>query len=169
MDLSAVSNIVALILSGLALALSILFTRRQIRLSHGSNLLTLLGSTFRNLRTEEFIQAQDFIYYELPMLDPKDGIGGLPSESRLRVLLVLNFYNDLGRLVVHGALDEEVVLSSFGENLHQTWVLSREFISRERELLPVRFMLYLEDLACRVRERGQRNVGEEFHLREWES
>jgi hypothetical protein len=129
--------------------------------------MTLLGSTFRNLRTKEFLEAQDYIFQSMDSHEPDRGVSGLPSDVKSKILMIVNFYNDLGRLVVHGALDEEVALSSFGENLYQTWIVLHVFIESERNLLPVRFMLYFEDMACRVRDRGQRSVGEHFNLRKW--
>ena len=167
MDLGTLSNGAALLFSGGALILSVLFTRRQLRLAHGSNMMLLLGSTFESLRTTKFYNAQEYIYEHMQEHDPSGGFSSLPPDVKEKVLLVTLFYNDLGRLVVHGALSEKAVLSSFGEAIRQTWEILREFIESERNVSPFKFMLYYEDMACRVRDRARFDIARELNLRTW--
>jgi hypothetical protein len=167
MDLGTLSNGAALLFSGGALILSVLFTRRQLRLAHGSNMMLLLGSTFESLRTTKFYDAQDYIYERMQEHDPSGGFRGLPVDVKEKVLLVTLFYNDLGRLVVHGALSEKAVLSSFGEAIRQTWEILHEFVEADRLVYPFKFMLYYEDMACRMRDRGNFDIVREFKLRTW--
>ncbi|HEY6796789.1 MAG TPA: hypothetical protein VI248_19130 [Kineosporiaceae bacterium] len=159
------SNVVAVIVSVVALIVSSVSSRRQDRISHGANLMTILGGAFASFRTPAFISAQNYVYYKMGQHDVNLGYRGLPEEIRQDILMVSHFYNDLGRMVAYEALDEDVAVPSFGGALHQSWETLRPFIEKEREFMSaegrVRFMVYFEDMACRVRRRYDR--GEDFY------
>jgi hypothetical protein len=168
MDLASAANLIALLLSITALAVSVVFARRQANISHGSNFLNLLSSSFANLRSPEFISSQQYVARNMDQHDPSLGYSGLPEEVRIKILTVSHFYNDLGRLIVHKGIDESIALSSFGEGLFNSWTILQPFIESERIQSPTRFMLYFEHLATLIRDQGgPLTVGREFQLRSW--
>jgi hypothetical protein len=169
MNLGNFANVVAVVLSTAALVTSIIFARRQTSISHGANFLAILQSAFASLRMEFFIYAQEYVYRRMGRHAPGRGYRGLAPRVRIKVLAVSNFYNDLGKLVTHGALNEEAALASFGVSLAATWAILEPFIDAERKLTGLPFMVYFEDMACRARDRPPASIYRTLGLRRWRS
>jgi hypothetical protein len=171
MDPSIVMNLAALVVSVAALTVSIAFALRQLRMSRGANLLPVILQAFRDVRDADFGSAQQYIHDELPrQYDAALGWRGLPVEVRNRIRTVILFYDDLGKTVAHGAIDEDLIVGSYGYGLQRTWRALEPFIRTERQLRNSNFLVYMEHLASRVErlppEQIYRRLGLEAEIRD---
>lgn len=55
-------------------------------------------------------------------------------ETRQPDRLVSLFYDDVGKLVAHGVVDERLIIGSYGPNIVNMWEVLAPYFYREREL-----------------------------------
>ncbi|MFI7413634.1 hypothetical protein ACIBU0_33760 [Streptomyces sp. NPDC049627] len=60
------------------------------------------------------------------------------------------FYDDIGKLVAHGIVDERLILGAYGDAIPGTWDTLAPYICAEREKHRNLSMVYFEDLAHRA-------------------
>ncbi|MFI7410296.1 hypothetical protein ACIBU0_16700 [Streptomyces sp. NPDC049627] len=165
MSLTTASTVLALFISVVSLAASSVVSARQIRLAHNSNLLPVVVELFRETRQSEFSRAIEYIKSDLARdHSPEFGYRRLPDEPLGHVRRVSLFYDDVGKLVAHGIVDERLIIGSYGPNILNMWEVLAPYIYRERELT-TKAMIYFEDLAHRARVRPQARVHAELGLR----
>ncbi|MGP4050013.1 DUF4760 domain-containing protein [Streptomyces sp. 2A115] len=73
------------------------------------------------------------------------------------------FYDDVGKLVAFGVVDERLVIGSHGLNIVSMWDALAPYIYRER-VLSTPAMLYFEDLAARAKTRPMATVHAQLGL-----
>ncbi|MCX4564741.1 DUF4760 domain-containing protein [Streptomyces phaeochromogenes] len=144
-------NAIALVVSVGALGTSLAVARRQLRLAHNSNLLPIVLDLFRETRTLDFSQSMEYIRDQLTGQHPADdGYRNLPEEVKVHIRRVGLFYDDIGKLVTHGVVDEQLILGAYGNAIPRTWDTLAPFVYAEREKYRNLTMVYFEDLACRA-------------------
>ncbi|MFE4581046.1 DUF4760 domain-containing protein [Streptomyces chartreusis] len=164
MSLSAASTVLALAISVISLATSAVVSARQLRLANNSNVLPVVVELFRETRQPEFSRAIEYISLDLAREhSPDSGYRRLPEEPLRHVRLVSLFYDDVGKLVAHGVVDERLIIGSYGPNIVNMWEVLAPYFYRERELT-TKAMVYFEDLAHRARVRPQARVHSELGL-----
>ncbi|MDQ0600804.1 hypothetical protein QF037_005149 [Streptomyces canus] len=67
------------------------------------------------------------------------------------------FYDDVGKLVAHGVVEESLIIGSYGLNIVNMWDVLAPYIYKER-ILTTKAMLYFEDLAARAKARPMESV-----------
>ncbi len=123
---------------------------------------------FRQARRADFIEAQRFAREDLAQAHPVEaGISGLPESLRQELFLVTWFYDDLGKLVAHGVVSEDLVLGAFGDGVTRTWKALMPYVEAERGLRSSTFQAYFEDLAVRAESNPPRSVHARLGLRQW--
>ncbi|MET9151706.1 hypothetical protein ABZX82_10620 [Streptomyces griseoflavus] len=164
MSLSVASTVLALVISVVSLVASSVVSARQLQLAHNSNLLPVVVELFRETRQPHFSRAIEYISLELAREhSPEFGYRRLPEEPLRHVRCVSLFYDDVGKLVAHGVVDERLIIGSYGPNIVNMWSVLAPYIYRERELT-TKAMIYFEDLAYRARARPQARVHAELGL-----
>ncbi|MET9888847.1 hypothetical protein ABZZ47_01290 [Streptomyces sp. NPDC006465] len=166
MDPSLAINLVSLLISLIALAISAYLAHRQASAAHGANLIPVIFNSFREWRQPDFVQTQKYILASLSIdHDAEMGLSGIPEPLQSQIDKVAIFYDDLGKLVAYRALDWKIVVGTFGVTTVKVWAELRPFIYREREIRGTRHMACFEDLACRAKDNPPVELHKKMGLR----
>ncbi|WP_438829341.1 DUF4760 domain-containing protein [Streptomyces sp. Midd3] len=166
MDLSLAINLISLLISLVALAISAYLAHRQASAAHGANLIPVIFNSFREWRQPDFVRTQQYILASLTVdHDANLGLSGIPEPLQSQIDKVVIFYDDLGKLVAYRALDWKIVIGTFGVTIVRVWTVLKPFIYRERELRGTRHMACFEDLACRAKENPPVEIHKKIGLR----
>ncbi|WP_435820590.1 DUF4760 domain-containing protein [Micromonospora purpureochromogenes] len=150
-------EVAALIFSAVALATSVIMTRRQLTLARHNNSLPVLIDLFREHRTARLFEARQFVHNGLPKYDVRRGYAGLPERERELVRDLACYYDNLGALVLHEVVDVELVAGYLGGSVVAAWKKLRPLIEAERQMRaqhtdPRRWQEYFENLALLMGE-----------------
>jgi hypothetical protein len=144
-------NVAALAISLIALVVGVLLTVRQIQLARGGNHLPVVLETFKESRSRDWFEAQEYILTKLAQEYPADcGYCGLPAPIRDKVNVIGLFFDDLGKLVAHRVIDERLALGSYGPPIAFMWDALAPYVYEERQAHVPYFWVYFEDLAARM-------------------
>lgn len=138
---------------------------RQLRLADNSNLLPVIIDMFKETRSPEFLRSVEYIRAELPGHPHDNGYRHLPEEPREHIRRVGMFYDDLGKLVAHGVVDERLVLGTYHRNVQRMWEFLGPYVYSERAEHDTLTMAYFEDLAARAKATSGRAIHAELGLR----
>ncbi|MBO0805035.1 MAG: hypothetical protein J2P25_18415 [Nocardiopsaceae bacterium] len=156
----------SLVLSIAALAVSAFLAYKHNRLTESGNHLPLVLSDFKTSRRPEWLPAQEYILGKLASEHP---VGrswrDLPPDARAHVDTVGIFYDDLGKQVAHGWIDQDVVIGSYGMPIVYLWDTLAPYVYEERRAHMPNFWVYFEDLAVRAAERPPDMVYRKLGLR----
>jgi hypothetical protein len=149
-------SIVGVAISLAAVGVSAFLVIRQIKFQRHANQVPVAVSLGQEYRSEDFQLAQDYVLNVLPTEHEASlGVTGLPGEARRRVLQVVAFFTGLGGLVFFDIADEEFVVGFLGNRIERAWHALEPYIVQERILENnPDFVVFFEDLVCRIRERG---------------
>jgi hypothetical protein len=156
MDVSLVLSIIGLALSLAATGISTILVVRQTRFQRHSNQVPVAITLAQEYRSDDFQLALDYVMHVLPVRhDSKLGISHLPEEGRRYARRVASFFTNLAGLVFFDVADEDFAIGFFGNRAKDAWDVLERYIVQERaqENNPD-FVVFFEDLVCRVRERG---------------
>lgn len=156
MDVSLVLSITGLALSVVATGVSAFLVIRQTRFQRHANQVPVAITLAQEYRSEDFQLALDYVLHVLPVRhDSNLGISHLPEEGRRNARQVAAFFTTLAGLVFFDVVDEEFAIGFFGNRANGAWDVLEPYIVQERsqERNPD-FVVFFEDLICRVRERG---------------
>lgn len=168
MDPSLVLNMLALGTSFIALLASALLAHRQVKVATHGNTVPIIVEFFREGREPTFLEASQYILKRLEAEHSTDlGVKSLPEDALLHVLRVGGWYEDVGKLVVFGILDESIAIGSVGIGIERTWEVMRPYIYKERELSKSQFWIFFEDLAYRCSINPPRKVRAALGLRQF--
>ncbi|MGW4676808.1 DUF4760 domain-containing protein [Streptomyces sp. NPDC004324] len=159
-------NIAALAVSLAALIISALLTVEQLRSTQRANTLAMIFDGFRETRTPAFRKSVEYVLYQLrdDFPDPVSYLE-LPEEPKEHVRQVAFFYDELGKLVVHGAVDRDLIIGSYGLSIHRAWVAIAPYVYREREIRQRAVLPYLEHMAAVTRDVTAADVHRKMNLR----
>ncbi|HEV2372690.1 MAG TPA: hypothetical protein VGS19_11015 [Streptosporangiaceae bacterium] len=102
-------NLVAVVLSVLALAISTYLALHQNQIQRRANYLSACTGMFAGFRSAAFHDHYLFVTETLPSAyDPQLGISGLPEEARIAVYDMAYFFQNLAQLRLLRILDEEI-------------------------------------------------------------
>jgi len=161
-----VLSLATTVISLTALVISILLTRRQLRLVSGGNHLPVVLDAFKETRSAVWFEAQEYVLSELAKEHESDcGHRGLPEPARIRVNTIGLFYDDLGKLVAHGMIDQSLVIGAYGTNIVRLWDALAPYVYTERREHGLHFWIYFEDLAARTAATHPEVVYAHLHLR----
>lgn len=147
-----------LIVSVIALAVSLAAALRQLRLARHANVVPVLIDLFREHRSRPLMEARRFVYTELHQYNLSLGLMGLPDEqTRDAVRELMWFYDNLGVMVAHRVVDVEPLAGYLGGSVVDMWKALAPLVRAERGLRsiasePDRWQLYFEYLAFRVEQ-----------------
>jgi hypothetical protein len=145
-----VTTAVALVLQAVSLA-ALGLAVRQNRLAGGANHLPVVLEAFQHSRGSAWLEAQEYVLTRLADECPiESGYSQLPPSARSHVNTIGLFYDDLGKLVAHGMIGEDLVIGSYGMPIVWLWDALAPYAYAERRLHGLDFWVYFEDLAERT-------------------
>lgn len=166
MGSEVVINVVAVVISVVSLTVSALLAVRQNRTASAGYSLPVVLEIFDQFRTPEFFEARQYIYEQLnkEFEDPVP-YTDLPPGVRAKVRIVGGRYDDLGKLVAHGVVNEELIIGSNGTAVRRVWEAIAPFVYEERRKSGALTWAYLEDLAGRARRNPPHAIYAKLGLR----
>jgi hypothetical protein len=152
MSSELVLNIIAIVVSFIALAASATIAVRQVTIMRQSNQLPLFVELFQEFRSERFQQARLYITRKMDGIDPAEGLTGLPDDILSAVNTVNNYFGALDSLIVHKILEEREAVTVVGYVADQLWDKLEPVILAERARRGSDdFACFFEDFIYRVR------------------
>jgi hypothetical protein len=153
MDAGAVTSVVALAISVLALIVSSVLGWRQIRFTRVSNeTVVTLDWLTRELISESFMESEEYVLGHLSDHHAERGVSGLPPTPRRHVLRVGRYYASLGHLIVFGVVDERLILSLVHHRIYRAWLAIEPYAVAERKIRGAPFFAFFEHVARRSTE-----------------
>jgi hypothetical protein len=119
MDLPTSISLSSLLVSAVALVLSLLTTRRQLRIQNATNHVPALLEMLQTYKDPEFQADINYIRSKLAADAPQANMGldDLPEGVRAKVNRVAYLYQTLAYMTFLGVIDETFVLGVFGNSL----------------------------------------------------
>ncbi|GLY24202.1 hypothetical protein Misp04_39340 [Micromonospora sp. NBRC 101691] len=165
-DSEVVVNIAAIAISATSLAVSGVLAIRQNRTASAGYSLPVVLEIFSQFRTPEFYEARRYVYDDLNKdFEQPVAYSELPSDVLAKVRIVAGRYDDLGKLVAHGVVDEELIIGANGPGIRKVWKCVAPFIYEERRTRDVMTGVYLEDLAHRASRNPPQKIYAKLGLR----
>lgn len=162
--------VITIIISVTSLAVSGVLALRQMRTATDGYALPVVLDVFGRFRTQEFFEAQQYVWYQLNQDFPEPiAYTELPLESRSKVRTVAGLYDDLGKLVAHRIIREELIIGSNGVAVRRIWEAVEPFVLKEREKRKSNLWIYLEDLAYRVERTPPAMIYQRLNLHRYAS
>ena len=142
-------------------------TLRQVRLARHANHLPVVLEAFQHTRSAAWLDAQEYILTKLAEEHAADGgYRGLPLAARTHANTIGLFYDDLGKLVAHGMVDQTLVIGAYGTPIVLLWDALAPYVYAERQAHRMSFWVYFEDLAARTAETPPTQVYAKLGLRQ---
>lgn len=161
-----VLNLATLAISLTALAVSVRLTLWQIRLASGGNHLPVVLDAFKETRSAAWFEAQEYVLIKLAEEHAADcGLRGLPVLARTHATTIGLFYDDLGKVVAHGMIDQNLVIGAYGTPIVRLWDALAPYVYAERQAHGLHFWVYFEDLAARTADTHPEVVYADMGLR----
>ncbi|BAL88265.1 hypothetical protein AMIS_30450 [Actinoplanes missouriensis 431] len=163
MEVETAIALISIAISVVSLVVSGTLALRQTRTTMDGYALPVVLQVFSRFRTQEFFDAQQFIFDELPRR-PVEPYTDLPLEVRSHLRMVGGLYDDLGKLVAHGIVKEELIIGSNGSQARRIWEAIEPFVRAERDKRNSNLWIYLEDLAYRTTRKPPAAIHEKLNL-----
>jgi Domain of unknown function (DUF4760) len=131
---SDILSFAAIIISVLALCVSVFIGFRQLRLARQANHVPVLLALLSELRSYQFHKNYNLVMSLNEKEYPSScGIFGLPETMQTAVLDVAYHYQAIANLVELGILDEEPVLQMTRMRVFYTWKSVKPYVETERK------------------------------------
>lgn len=128
-------NIVAIVLSAVALGASTWLTVRQVLLSKRANHLPAYLHLLSEFRSREFNDHYRYVCEKLAVEhDAKLGISGLPDDAREAIYDIAYYYQTFALLILTRIVDEDVIMAFFHWRIVRVWEAIAPYVVREREI-----------------------------------
>lgn len=145
----------AIVIAAVALLVSIAaagVSLQQLREARKANTLPATVDLFREYRGRDMVKARRILNERLPLLNPENGVRGLPDDVAQAALQVGHYLDNLGVQVAHGLLAPELAAGFLGDSTIRLWCQLQPFIRNERSLRsPNAYLQYFEHLAATLR------------------
>jgi hypothetical protein len=143
-------NVIALVVSVAAFAVSSVFAIKQLRSARvANNTVVTIELLAREWRTEEFLESEDYVLNKLTKEhSPNQGTSGLPFEARKHVTRFAQFYSSLGMMWVFNAVDKSLIMSTVSYRVQAAWIALEPYIMTERRMGRPAYLTFFEHLAC---------------------
>jgi hypothetical protein len=166
-DAKTAIALISIAISVASLIVSGMLALRQTRTTTNGYALPVVLQVFSRFRTQEFFDAQQFIFEDLPG-EAVQPYTDLPLEARAQIRMVGGLYDDLGKLVAHGIVQEELVIGSNGIQARRIWEAVEPFVRAERDKRASNLWIYLEDLAYRSTRKPPAAIHAKLKLHQYE-
>jgi hypothetical protein len=165
-DATTILNFVSLAISLGAASTAVWAALRQARVAHAANQLPVVIELFTEPLTAEWQAAERYVLDDLKdEHDPNAGIDTLPVDVLHSVYQVCLYYDNIGKLVAHRIVEEDLAIGSWGGGASRAWNALGPFIYADRRIRDNRTMAYFEDFAWRSRRTSPQQVHDELGLK----
>ena len=150
MAIGTIQSLVAVLLSIIALVLTIRQHRISLSASRDSHTRTLLLSLSAEYRSDDFQQSEYYVLHRLASeFGPEAGLSDLSPEARTHVCRVGHHYGDYGMLMMLPTADRPQILSYVHGRVQRAWRLLQAYAEVERTLScdTEAYWSYFENLA----------------------
>jgi hypothetical protein len=148
------ATIISLILSAASLVVALYVGVKQYTTQKNANNLPATWELLAQWQKPELIEAFDFIMNDLGTHDPEEGLAGLSSGDRAKVLNVAYFLQHVAMLIALDIIDEQVFTAFLRARTVAAWDKAGPFILKERVLNQAsgpEFMSLFEAFAAKAR------------------
>jgi hypothetical protein len=129
------ANIVAIMLSVVALGISTWLAIRQAMLQKKATHLPAYLGLLSEFRSREFNDRYLYVCEKLAKEhDPKSGISGLPDDAREAIYDIAYYYQIFVTLILARIVDEDSALPFLQGRIIAVWKAISPYVSREREI-----------------------------------
>jgi hypothetical protein len=129
------TNVIAIVLSAMALGVSTWLAVRQVFLSKKANHLPAYLDLLSDFRSREFNDHYLYVCEKLAREHKPDlGISGLPDDAREAVYDIAYYYQAFAILIFTRIVDEDVILALFHWRIIRVWESIAPYVTREREV-----------------------------------
>jgi hypothetical protein len=134
-------------------------TARSAERAHALPVVSEISSEFRS---PKFRSSIHYLISQVPTSRGSHGFSSLSTEWRDHAYHVCYFFDYMGALVSFRIIREELAISLWGTAIIQVWQAAEPYIYLERAHrrktyppgISPGFLVYYEDLVCRIRDRG---------------
>ncbi|WP_138733096.1 DUF4760 domain-containing protein [Modestobacter excelsi] len=158
------SEVATLAVSVLALLVAMRSNQRSVKVARASQALSVVKDIFGQRGRPDFVEALNAVRAIPYPLNTNVGIEGLPDGLRNKAKLVMAFYEDLGKLVAHGIVDEDLIIGALGHSVVWAWTPLERFILAQREKNQTEYFIYFQHLAARAMARTPKQVHKKLGL-----
>jgi hypothetical protein len=151
MSASTAMNLGALFVAIAALAVSVVFARRQLTSATSASTVQIAIEVLtRETRTDAFMDSEDFVLNHLAANHPPgQGVAKLPHEARRHFHRVAFYYADLGVLLLYGTAQATMIVATMRGPALRAWSVLEPYIRAERAARnSTRYLNFFEHLAC---------------------
>ncbi|WP_133878653.1 hypothetical protein [Paractinoplanes brasiliensis] len=131
--MNLVLSFTAVTISLLALTLSAFFGLRQLRLMQRSNSTAVtIELLTRECRSNDFLESEEFVLYELSKEPPGRGLQGLQPDQRRHVSRVGLYFSSLGALSILGGIETKMIVGLVPSRARRAWAALEPFVLAEK-------------------------------------
>jgi hypothetical protein len=174
MDISLALGIASVVISVIALTVTAVLTGRQAHAAQ-AQVVVEFSALLRSAADPSFVSDVEYIRtYLTSRSSAPCRIAELPDEVRPRFRRVTNYFDQLGLLRAHDAMDASLIIGYIGNWIDQIWRAAEPWIHMEREhrseelrlgeSTSGNYLAYFEDLVVRARRTSPPVVQREQHL-----
>lgn len=160
-------NLVAIIISILALGISSFLTLRQAALARQANQISIFVDLLSEVRSVDFRRREQAVWQNLPQHSAAGGFDQLPEEDRVNAEVVCSYYSALAYCIAIGVLDHDLALAPIQSRLIATWETVHPFVIGERERADYgsSYFSLLEDFVMQAKRTDIRRAEERLSRR----
>ena len=127
-------NVISIVLSVVALLVSVTFARRQLRAARNSDSVAVVLELLGEFRDPEMREARGRVLTQLndKTVGSTAGLAELPEDLRDGALRVSHFFDHVGLLVAHDLVPADPLVGFFGRGAMNCWDKLRPYILAER-------------------------------------
>jgi len=150
----------------IALAVAVIANQRSVQAAQASSMLAAVSNIFTRRNEPTFVHALNEIRAADfgQGCDPAAGFTGLRQPAAEYAYLVSNFFDDLGKLIAHKIIKEDVVIGTYGQAGFNAWAILKPYVEGQRVLNRSNFQIYFEHLANRVAARPPETIHKKLGL-----
>jgi hypothetical protein len=167
MDFGPLINIVAIVLSVIAVVVSSAIAMRQSRIMHNANLVPVITDVLTEFNSPDFKRELSYVLLDLRKECPTSTrFDDLPDGPRQHAVRIADYFYTVGALVATGVISEILVASFMGRSILGAWETLWPYIKNERERRDDdHFYMLFENLAALMLENPPERINKSLKLR----
>jgi hypothetical protein len=156
--ITMVTNVISIVLSLLALIISLFVAQRQLRASRDSDSISAMLQLFGEYRTDEFRSARRAIF-RMNFSQPCQLLIEMRAQQREEIELVAHFFEHVGLLIAFDLIPAEPMVAFFGFSCQQLWLKLESTIEAERQARGIEnYLAYFEMFANLAARNGAEKI-----------
>jgi hypothetical protein len=161
-------SILSLFVSVLALGASLYASAKSVQAARAGLALSSVKDLLSRHHDRDFYEARkilkDSTFTE--DLDISLGLDGMPREKRDAAHKVASLFEELGRLIAHRIISEDIIIGAYGGAILKSWEVLAPLIYAQRSVRSSAYYVYFEDLAARSQANSASDIYRRIGLRQ---